>query len=251
MPQVIVVFGSKSDEPVFNRVIEELKKNKVSYQLSICSAHRTPEEIANVLAAEHSVVISGAGLAAALPGAVAAKTIKPVIGVPCKVNYLGLDSLLSIAQMPPGIPVLTVGVNQAEIAARKAALMLKSYKGVNIIADENTKAVEKAKAMLEKFGVPYKETREPDADSISLRFTYFDEPVEQKDELCIYCPLLLEDDDKAEAAINFLEHTRHGLWVGLNRGDNAALAAIEILNIEGKYADKLNEYRKQWKKPKK
>ena len=65
--------------------------------------------------------------------------------------------------------------------------------------------------------------------------------------LCIYCPLLLPEDDKAEAAINFLQHTNHGLWVGLNRGDNAALAAIEILNIDGKYTSKLNEYRAKWK----
>ena len=110
MPKVLVVFGSKSDDKVYNRVTKVLKQNKIEHDLKICSAHRTPEEIDNLLAVPHSVVVSGAGLSAALPGALAAKTIRPVIGVPCMVNYLGLDSLLSIAQMPPGVPVLAVGV---------------------------------------------------------------------------------------------------------------------------------------------
>ncbi|MBW2980883.1 AIR carboxylase family protein [Candidatus Woesearchaeota archaeon] len=247
MPNVFVIFGSKSDEKVYSRVIDVLKQNKVEHELRICSAHRTPEEIGNILATEHSVVIAGAGLAAALPGAVAAKTIRPVIGVPCQVNYLGLDSLLSIAQMPPGIPVLAVGVNQAEIAAQNALLMLESYEIVNIIADEKTKAVEKAEAMLNQFGVKYKESLKPEPNAVNLEFVYFDEPVEKKNELCIYCPLLLEEDDKAEAAINLLKHSNHGLWVGLNRGDNAALAAIEIMNVKGQYTQKLEDFRGKWK----
>ena len=247
MPKVLVIFGSKSDEKVYSRVINVLKENKVEHELKICSAHRTPAEIDNILAIEHALVIAGAGLAAALPGAVAAKTIRPVIGVPCQVNYLGLDSLLSIVQMPPGVPVLAVGVDQAEIAANNAMLMLKEYKGVNIIADQKTKAVEKAIAMLDSFGVNYKESLEIDPNRINLEFVYFDEPLEQKNELCIYCPMLLEEDDKAEAAINLLDHSTHGLWVGLNRGDNAALAAIEILNLNGRYTEKLEAARKEWK----
>jgi 5-(carboxyamino)imidazole ribonucleotide mutase len=246
MPKVIVIFGSKSDEGVYSRVISALKQNKVEYELKICSAHRNPDEIGNILAGEHSVVIAGAGLAAALPGAVAAKTIKPVIGVPCKVNYLGLDSLLSIAQMPPGIPVLAVGVNQAEVAANNASLMLKEYEGVNIVADKKTKAVEKAIAKLNEFGIDFKESNEIDPNRINLEFVYFDESIEKKNELCIYCPMLLAEDDKAEAAINLLKHSDHGLWVGLNRGDNAALAAIEILNLNGTYTPKLVEYRSKW-----
>ncbi len=247
MPKVFVIFGSKSDDKIYSKVVDGLKREKVEHKLEICSAHRNPDDIGEILAQEHSVVIAGAGLAAALPGAVAAKTIRPVIGVPCKVNYLGLDSLLSIAQMPPGIPVLAVGVDKADVAAHNAAMMLKKYNGVNIIADEKTKAVEKAITILKDFGVDYKESSQPDSGRINLEFVYFDEPIEQKDELCIYCPLLLEEDDKAEAALNLLKHSTHGLWVGLNRGDNAALAAIEILGISGKYTDKLNAYRAKWK----
>ena len=177
MSKVFVIFGSKSDEKVFSKVVDGLKQNKVEHELKICSAHRNPDDIGNILAEEHGAVIAGAGLAAALPGAVAAKTIKPVIGVPCSSNYLGLDSLLSIAQMPPGIPVLAVGVDKADIAAHNAVLILKSYEGVNLIADEKTKAVEKAIAILTTFGVDFKESTKVDPTRINLEFVYFDEAI--------------------------------------------------------------------------
>lgn len=247
MPKVLVIFGSKSDADVYNRVMTALHESKVEHELKVCSAHRNPDDLKDILSQPHDVVIAGAGLAAALPGAVAAKTIRPVIGVPCKVNYLGLDSLLSIIQMPPGIPVLAVGVDKAEIAANNAALMLKQYQGVNIVADEKTKVVEKAIKMLNEFGIEYIESTQTDPARINLQFVYFDEPSEIGGELSIYCPMLLPEDDKAEAAINLLKHTNHGLWVGLNRGDNAALAAIEILGVDGKYDDKLKAYRSKWK----
>ena len=79
-------------------------------------------------------------------------------------------------------------------------------------------------------------------------FTYFDEPVEKKEELVIYCPLLIEDDDKAEAALNFLKHTSHGLWVGLNNGVNAAVAAVEIMNLDNEYEESLLSYRREMAK---
>ena len=246
MSKVLVIFGSKSDAEVSNRVVSALKENNVECESKVCSAHRNPDDLHELLKQPHDIVIAGAGLAAALPGAVAAKTIRPVIGVPCNNNYKGLDSLLSIAQMPPGIPVLAVGVDKAEVAAKSAALMLKQYTGVNIVADEKTKAVEKAIKMLNEFGIDYTESTQIDSAKINLVFVYFDEPIKTSNEFSIYCPMLLPDDDKAEAALNLLKHSDHGLWVGLNRGDNAALAAIEIMGIDGKYDDKLGEYRNKW-----
>ena len=85
----------------------------------------------------------------------------------------------------------------------------------------------------------------PNPKTINIKFTYFDEPVEKKDELIIYCPLLLEKDDKAEAALNFLRHTVHGLWIGLNNGVNAAIAAVEIMNIDNEYEELLITYRRE------
>ena len=121
------------------------------------------------------MVISGAGLAAALPGAVASKTIKPVIGVPVKNNYEGLDSLLSIAQMPPGIPVLAVGVDRAETASINALKILKDYAIVNIITEEqDNDAVKKAIEILQSFNVNYTLSDAPNIDSINLEFNYLD-----------------------------------------------------------------------------
>lgn len=244
MPKVLVVFGSKSDAAVYNRIVKGLKKERIDVELKIASAHRAPEEVDGIAGTDADLIIAGAGLSAALPGVIASKTVKPVIGVPVKSNYEGMDALLSIAQMPSGIPVLAVGVEQAGIAVESAKKMLKSYSSVAIIADQKTKAVEKAEDILKEFGIEYKESLKADPETINLEFVYFDEPIEEKDELVIYCPLLLEKDDSAEAALNLLKHSSHGLWVGLNNGKNAALAAVEILNKDGRYSGKLKGVRK-------
>lgn len=244
---VLVIFGSSSDAHAYTKILDILKKNKIDYEARIISAHRTPEELDAALQKQHKVVIAGAGLSAALPGTIAAKTIKPVIGVPVKSDYQGLDALLSIAQMPKGIPVLAVGVEKADIAAQSAVKMLKKYEEVNLVGDRNNKALLKAEHILKDFGVNFKYSDKADKECINLEFVYFDEPLEQKDELVIYCPLLLEDDMKADAALNLLKHSSHGLWVGLNRGDNAALAAIEIMNLDGTYDEKLNKQRAELK----
>ncbi|MBS3097511.1 AIR carboxylase family protein [Candidatus Woesearchaeota archaeon] len=246
MPKVLVVFGSKSDSAVYNKIVKGLKKEKIKVELKVASAHRTPEEVEKIAnETDADLIIAGAGLSAALPGVIGSKTVKPVIGVPVKSNYEGLDALLSIVQMPSGIPVLAVGVEQTAVVVENAKKMLKEYEGVTIIADKETKAVEKAEDILKEFKIDYKKELKADPKTINLEFVYFDEPLEEKDELVIYCPLLMEDDDKAEAAINLLKHSNHGLWVGLNNGKNAALAAVEILNKDGKYSSKLNEVRKK------
>ncbi len=245
MGKVLVIFGSKTDSAVYDKITHVFKKNDVDFDLKIASAHKTPKDVDEILKKDYSVIISGAGLAAHLSGVIASKTLRPVIGVPCHGNYQGLDALLSIIQMPPGIPVLAAGVNQAEIAALNAIKILKTHEVVTIIGDRKNKAVEQAEKLLKAFEVPYKFSSSANSDTINLEFIYFDEPIEKKDELVIYCPLLLDKDDKAEAALNLLKHSDHGLWVGLNNGKNAALAAIEILNINNAYEQKLINYRKE------
>ena len=241
---ILIIFGSKTDEKTYNEIAKVLKKNKVDFELKISSAHKTPDEVDKLLSKDYSLIIAGAGLAAHLPGVCAARTIKPVIGVPCKGNYQGLDALLSIAQMPPGIPVLSVGVDKGEAAALNAVIMLKKYENVTIIGDRDNDASKKCIETLRKFGIPSKYSDNPDSKSINIEFTYFDEPIEKKDELVIYCPLLMKNDDKAEASINFLKHSTHGLWVGLNNGINAAIAAVEILNTDNSYEEPLLQYRR-------
>jgi len=248
MKKVLIIFGSKTDEKVYNEISKGLKKLKVDFDLRISSAHKTPEDVDKTLETDYAVVITGAGLAAHLPGVVAARTIRPVIGVPCEGNYQGLDALLSIAQMPPGVPVLAVGVNKGDVAAQNCAKMMKKYNGITIIGDKNNDAVKKAVETLKRFVIVPNFDDKPNPNTINIAFTYFDEPIEKKDELVIYCPLILEKDDKAEAALNFLKHTNHGLWVGINNGHNAAIAAIEIMNIDNEYEEILVAYRREMRK---
>ncbi len=245
MTEVLVLFGSKSDEACYKNIIHSLKKKKISYDLKIASAHKTPDDVDNILKKDYKVIISGAGLSAALPGVAASKTLKPVIGVPCHGNYQGLDALLSIMQMPPGIPVLGVGVEKTDIAANSAINILKKYEKVVLVGDKNTKAFKKAEEIFKKFNINHAHSTQISDDAINISFVYFNEEIEKKEQLVIYCPLLLKDDDNAEASLNLLKHSEHGLWVGLNNGANAALAAIEILNIDNKYEEPLTKYRRE------
>ena len=245
MKKALIIFGSKSDEKIYNEIAKGLKKENVDFDLRISSAHKTPEDVDKTIEGDYSVYIAGAGLAAHLPGVVASKTIRPVIGVPCEGNYQGLDALLSIAQMPPGIPALAVGVNKADVAAQNCAKMMRKYESVAIIGDKNNDAVKKAVETLKKFNIAHVFDDKPNPKALNIEFTYFDEPVEKKEELIIYCPLLLEKDDNAEAALNFLKHTSHGLWVGINNGINAAVAAVEIMNIDNEYEESLLQYRRE------
>jgi len=247
MSKVLIIFGSKSDESVYRPIASILKQNKIEAELRISSAHRTPEELYEILKANYDVVIAGAGLSAALPGVIASKIIKPVIGVPVAGNYQGLDALLSIMQMPPGIPVLAVGVGLGKVAALNAVKLLKDYSLVNLIGGENNKVVKRAIDILKEFNINYQVSDNVENDAVNIDFTPLGEPFAERGALVIFCPLVEKDDDKAEAALNVLKESTHGLWVGLNRGDNAALAAVEIMNKNGKYSAALQAYRQEMK----
>jgi phosphoribosylaminoimidazole carboxylase PurE protein len=130
-PLVGIVMGSKSDMPVMEKAGHELEERGIRYEIRVMSAHRDPETVAdyakNAKMRGLRVIIAGAGLAAALPGVVAAHTELPVIGVPLTSGNSiagGLDALLAIAQMPPGVPVACVAVNGAKNAAVLAAKIL-------------------------------------------------------------------------------------------------------------------------------
>lgn len=125
MVDVAVILGSASDRAIADRAIDVLTKGNISYDLQILSAHRNPDELdAYVKASDAKVFIAIAGLAAALPGVVAARTKKPVIGVPVSASLGGLDALLSIVQMPKGVPVACVGINNGDNAAHLAIRIL-------------------------------------------------------------------------------------------------------------------------------
>ena len=127
-PLVSIIMGSTSDLPVMEKAAAELDSMEIPFEMNALSAHRTPEEVCEFAKGAEArgikVIIADAGMAAALPGVIAAHTTLPVIGVPIKGMLDGLDALLSIVQMPPAIPVATVGVNAAKNAAVLAEEML-------------------------------------------------------------------------------------------------------------------------------
>ena len=160
-PIVSIIMGSTSDFPVMEKAAKLLDEMQVPFEMNALSAHRTPEAVEQF--AKHAkergiqVIIAAAGMAAHLPGVIAASTTVPVIGVPIKSTLEGMDALLAIVQMPPGIPVATVGINAAMNAAILAVQML-------ALADEELAArfaayKENLKKKIEKANEELKEVR--------------------------------------------------------------------------------------------
>jgi len=143
MEQVLILSGSESDKAIVDKVVDALKELGVECKTEVASAHRNPDKVEKLVSESKALVfIAIAGLSAALPGVVASKTVKPVIGVPVESKLNGLDALLSIAQMPPGVPVATVGIDNGKNAAILAA---------EIIAITDKKVEEKIKEMRAKW----------------------------------------------------------------------------------------------------
>lgn len=150
MKKVGILMGSDSDLPVVSKAMDTLEALGIPFEVHVYSAHRTPQEAgefaANATENGFGVIIAAAGMAAHLAGAIAAKTILPVIGIPCKSSCLdGMDALLSTVMMPPGVPVATVGIDGAVNAALLAAQII-------AVSDEDVakKLTNKKKADAEK-----------------------------------------------------------------------------------------------------
>ncbi len=127
-PIVSIIMGSTSDMPIMDKAAQLLNDFKIPFEINALSAHRTPREVEEFARNAHrrgiKVIIAAAGMAAHLPGVIAAMTPLPVIGVPIKSTLEGMDALLAIVQMPPGIPVATVGINAGLNAAILATQIL-------------------------------------------------------------------------------------------------------------------------------
>ena len=127
MTQVVIIMGSATDRPTANKAEKILDRFEIDYETYVASAHRTPDRVVEIIRdSDADVFIALAGLSAALPGVVAAHTLKPVIGIPCASSSSpgNLDSLLSVIQMPPGVPVAAVGIGRGENAALLAARII-------------------------------------------------------------------------------------------------------------------------------
>ncbi len=163
--KVSIIMGSTSDLPVMEKAAKILDEFKIPFEINALSAHRTPEEVEKFAKSAKErgieVIIAGAGMAAHLPGVIAAMTSLPVIGVPINASLDGMDSLLAIVQMPPGIPVATVGINGAQNAGILAAQIMANgndkLKQTLIDYKENLKTkIVKANEELAKIKFAYK-----------------------------------------------------------------------------------------------
>ncbi len=164
-PVVSIIMGSTSDLPVMEKAAQLLNDFSIPFEINALSAHRTPEEVEK-FAKEAAgrgikVIIAAAGMAAHLPGVIAAMTPIPVIGVPIKASLEGLDSMLSIIQMPPGIPVATVGINAAQNAGILAAQIIGTgnpavMEAVVKYKEGLKKKIVEANEELKKIKFPYK-----------------------------------------------------------------------------------------------
>lgn len=129
IPLVSIIAGSTSDKEIYEKAENVFKENGIKYDFQVISAHRDPEKLDEYIRTSPSkIYIAVAGLSAALPGVIASKTDKPVIGVPVSTKLGGLDALLSIVQMPPRIPVACVGIDRGENAAYLAIRILNLLK---------------------------------------------------------------------------------------------------------------------------
>ncbi len=163
--KVSIIMGSTSDLPVMEEAAKFLNEMEIPFELHALSAHRTPEKVETFAKGAYErgvrVIIAGAGMAAHLPGVIAAMTPIPVIGVPIKASLEGLDAMLSIIQMPPGIPVATVGLNAAKNAGILAAQILavadeQLMKKLIHFKEELKQKVVKANDELSKVKYPFK-----------------------------------------------------------------------------------------------
>ncbi len=233
--RVTTVFGSASDAPVYDALAEACRKSGHQVSVRVCSAHRTPERLPKVIAEDPHVFIAGAGLAAHLPGAMAAHTLTPVIGVPVASNCEGFDSWVAIVQMPPGIPVLAVC---PDVAAASVTItnFLRPFDHV-VLEGDTGKVFDKAKMIMENLRIPTSgntplticctKTGEEKAD-IKV-------PISPG----IHVQELIEWFNRAKSG---------GLYVGLNRGENGMLAAAQTIarfTSNNSLKLRLVEYRKK------
>ena len=235
--RVLIVFGSESDAPVYEPLIAKLSEKGIEARIEICSAHRKPKELKKILkASKEKVVVAGAGLSAALPGFIASHSDKIVVGVPVKANYSGLDALLSIHQMPKGFSVLGVGVEAIDEVVEGVEKILKGRQKIVLVKPPEVGEAEKrfssCKEKLDEMGIEFelqKDDSYKDESAVYIDFIDLESvgAVDNEGQLVIFVPF--KKDSKEKDALKLLLLTKKGLWVGLGRGENAALCAAKIV----------------------
>jgi 5-(carboxyamino)imidazole ribonucleotide mutase len=226
--KALVLFGSESDKPVYSELMAFLEKD-FDVEFEVISAHRNPDKLDIKLKEDNfDLLFAGAGIAAHLPGVCASKTNKPVFGIPVEGNLSGLDALLSIQQMPFGIPVATMGSRKWSNALELVESAKKSRGKINIIVnsaleteDFYQKEISRTKEYVEKLGLDMT-IGNYDKDRLNINLVNKESEI-ISDMPCLQVPLLNNDEKNApETAMTLLKWSNlGGFWVGINNTRNA------------------------------
>lgn len=241
---ILVIFGSASDKDIYEPFIDLLKKE--SYvEFDIISAHRNPEELDKMLnGTKVDAIVGGAGLAAHLPGVIASKVNCPVFGIPVAANFSGIDALLSIVQMPFGIPVLTSAPDRYQDVCKFIGLwkkcgkeQMKRMKTINILASETMrkrksfiKEFERSQEVTAKNKFELKLVSEIVSDGYINIIPVCSPDDVRNDAFAIHVPLFdeMEKTQLASAVKLFDMVSRGGIWIGTNNMRNAILACQKL-----------------------
>ncbi|MDD9900040.1 MAG: AIR carboxylase family protein [Alphaproteobacteria bacterium] len=241
--KIFVVFGSTSDETVYGPLAESLR-NSADVECEVISAHRNLEKLQEKIPRwQGDAIVAGAGLAAALPGVVAAMTKLPVFGVPVSAQFGGMDSVASIAQMPPGVPVMTCGAGR-EAAIASFLTQYNSMRPANdelcfVISDEAILShpdmvteMEKAQKLADEKGIKISFSAGPVKDGFYVRVVAQPDDV-AADDFALHVPFMPKSEAvKAENYLKVMQMMdKGGLWVGVNNLRNAIQSFIRLKGV--------------------
>lgn len=269
--KILIIFGSKSDAYIYDPLKSRLLSQGHSVDFRFLSVHRSPELLDRELESlDAQVVIAGAGLAAHLPGVLASKLLLPVIGLPCTPAFAGMDSMLSMLQMPFGIPVLVSSPDQVAtvvdfVETLSSVELQFSEVPVQIVVPKTAvqlphmeSLLERAKAIAAKvnLALPVRNTLSSNSVNVVLAEIDSRDPeaplgIESQSRgegsVCIHVPVFRENAYRdANSAFHLLQKMRAvgGLWVGANNVGNGFLAGLEIANVDGSYSAALTNAKK-------
>lgn len=270
--KILVMFGSKSDANIYEPLKARLLNEGHEVDFRMISVHRSPELLDRELAKiDAQVVIAGAGLAAHLPGVIAAKTLLPVIGIPCAAAIGGVDAYFAISQMPFGIPVLATAPDQyssaVDLVSRWGRLDLQyTFDAFNIVMERHKRGLphfqmllQRAERIVERTKIEMKISDRPIENAVNICLVDINEqdpetpmafgpPARGSDEIRLLVPCLNElayrEAYAGVAVIRRVASVPGGLWTGINNIGNAMLAALQLANAQGAHAAFLTNAKK-------
>ncbi|MGZ3652954.1 MAG: AIR carboxylase family protein [Bdellovibrionota bacterium] len=270
--KILVMFGSKSDANIYEPLKARLINEGHNVDFRMISVHRSPELLDRTLSGiDAQAVITGAGLAAHLPGIVASKLLIPVFGIPCAAAIGGMDAFFAMAQMPFGIPVLATAPDQyqatVDAVGRWSRLDLQySFDRFNLVFERHKRGqphfqmlLERAQKISDKAGVPLHLTDKGMDNSVNIYLVDISEtdpecplpfamPPKTSDDISLYVPVLNErlyrDAYSAMAVGRRVTSVSGGLWLGINNVSNAMLAALQMANAGGTHSAFLTNAKK-------